>query len=65
MIRLAGATNAAAGVKGYNPLTAEAVVIAKPDIVLIAREGLDTIGGMDAAWTKPGWHSRRQRRSVA
>jgi iron complex transport system substrate-binding protein len=54
MIRLAGATNAAAGVKGYNPLTAEAVVIAKPDVVLITREGLDMIGGMDAVWTRPG-----------
>jgi iron complex transport system substrate-binding protein len=54
MIRLAGGINAAAGVKGYNPLTAEAVVIAKPDIVLITREGLDMIGGMDAVWTRPG-----------
>jgi iron complex transport system substrate-binding protein len=54
MIRLAGGTNAAAGVKGYNPLTAEAVVIAKPNVVLITREGLDTIGGTDAVWTKPG-----------
>jgi iron complex transport system substrate-binding protein len=54
MIRLAGGTNAAAGTKGYNPLTAEAVVITKPDVVLITREGLDMIGGTDAVWTRPG-----------
>lgn len=29
-------------------------MIAKPDVVLITREGLDTIGGTDAVWTKPG-----------
>ena len=29
-------------------------MIAKPDIVLITLEGLDTIGGLDAVWTKPG-----------
>ena len=54
MIHLAGATNAAAGVKGYNQLAAQAVVIAKPDVVLTTREGLDMIGGMDAVWTRPG-----------
>ena len=54
MIRYAGATNAFAGVNGYKPLTAEAAIAAAPDIVLITTEGLETIGGADRLWSRPG-----------
>jgi iron complex transport system substrate-binding protein len=54
MIRYAGAANAFAGVKGYKPLTAEAAIAAAPDIVLITTEGLETIGGADRLWARPG-----------
>jgi iron complex transport system substrate-binding protein len=54
MIRYAGATNAFAGVKGYKPLTAEAAIAAAPDIVLITTEGLETVGGADRLWSRPG-----------
>jgi iron complex transport system substrate-binding protein len=54
MIRYAGARNAFAGVQGYKPLTAEAAIAAAPDVVLITTEGLETIGGADRLWSRPG-----------
>lgn len=54
MLDYAGATNAFSGVQGYKPMTAEAVVAAAPDVVLITREGLEAIGGADQLWTRAG-----------
>jgi iron complex transport system substrate-binding protein len=54
MIRLAGGRNALSGFKGYKPLTAEAVIAAAPDAVLITAEGLQAAGGAEAIWAKPG-----------
>jgi iron complex transport system substrate-binding protein len=54
MIRYAGGTNAFAGVKGYKPLTAEAAIAAAPDVLLITTEGLETVGGADRLWSRPG-----------
>jgi iron complex transport system substrate-binding protein len=45
MIRLAGGTNALAGVQGYKPLTPEAAVAAAPDVILVTSEGLANVGG--------------------
>ena len=45
MIRLAGGTNALAGVQGYKPLTPESAVGAAPDVILVTREGLANVGG--------------------
>lgn len=54
MIRYAGARNALSGFKGYKPLTAEAAVNAAPDVVLITTEGLETVGGAERLWARPG-----------
>jgi iron complex transport system substrate-binding protein len=54
MIRLAGGVNAFSGVNGYKPLTAEAVVAAAPEVILITREGVDAIGGVDQLFKRPG-----------
>jgi iron complex transport system substrate-binding protein len=55
MIRYAGAANAIDGFKGYRPATVEAVVGARPDVVLITREGLDALGGREQLLSKPGF----------
>lgn len=44
MIRLAGGTNALAGVHGYKPLTPESAAQAAPDVILVTREGLANLG---------------------
>ena len=46
-IVLAGASNAIAGFKDYKPLTAEAVVSANPDVILMFTSGLESMGGID------------------
>lgn len=54
MIRYAGGINVMAAVKGYKPLTAEAVVGAAPDIIVSTTEGLTAIGGMEQLLQRPG-----------
>ncbi len=54
MIRLAGGINVMEGIEGYRPLTAEAVIAAAPDVILLSTEGLRSAGGADALWQKPG-----------
>ncbi len=54
MIKLAGGVNVMTGFSGYRPLTAEAVVAAAPDVILISSEGLSTQGGIAEIWKKPG-----------
>jgi len=54
MIRLAGGANAMTGFTGYKPLSAEAAIGAAPDVILVTREGLEAVGGVDALLTRPG-----------
>jgi iron complex transport system substrate-binding protein len=54
MITLAGGTNAVSGYTGYRPITAEAVVAAAPDVILIPGRGLESIGGIDGLLAQPG-----------
>lgn len=57
MIRYAGASNATADgkvFKGYKPLTTESAVASAPDIVLIPRENLKAIGGVERLLASPG-----------
>lgn len=57
MIRYAGAVNALGGkdgFKGYKPLTAESVIAAAPDVLLMTAEGLTAIGGIDQLLRVPG-----------
>lgn len=54
LARIAGATSAIPGIEGYKPLNAEAVVAAAPEILLCYRNGLDSVGGVDALYRQPG-----------
>jgi iron complex transport system substrate-binding protein len=54
VIELAGGENAMKGFKGYRPLTAEGVVGAAPDVILISDQGLEAQGGIDGVLKKPG-----------
>jgi iron complex transport system substrate-binding protein len=54
MVRLAGATNAITGFDGFRPLTAEAVVAARPDIILLPSRGMASVGGVEAVLALPG-----------
>lgn len=42
------------GLKGFVPLTAEALIKADPDIVLVMTEGLASVGGVDGLVKLPG-----------
>lgn len=44
----------AAGVDGFVPLTAEAMVAAAPDVIITAERGFDGLGGMDGFLALPG-----------
>jgi iron complex transport system substrate-binding protein len=56
MITAAGATDAGteAGVRGYQPVTPEALVTAKPDVILLLDGGLQSVGGVDGVLKLPG-----------
>lgn len=54
MITLAGGANAMTGFAGYKPLSAESALAAAPDVILVTREGLEAVGGVDALLTRPG-----------
>ena len=54
MIELAGAENAVTGFEGYQPITAEAVVTAAPDVILLMTRGLDSLDGVDGLLEQPG-----------
>lgn len=54
MIDYVGARNAVEGMTGYKPLTSEAVVVSRPDVVLFTDQGLQALGGVDGALKLPG-----------
>ena len=54
MIQLAGAKNAVAEFSDFKPLTAESLVAANPDIILLFDSGLQSIGGIDGLLKVPG-----------
>lgn len=54
MISLMGAKNAAAAIQGYKPMTAEAVVAAAPQWLLITDQGLAQFGGAQALMSQAG-----------
>ncbi|MBK1442645.1 ABC transporter substrate-binding protein [Parapedobacter sp. ISTM3] len=47
MIKLAGGENAVQGFRDFKPLTAEALVAADPDVILLFDSGLSSLGGID------------------
>lgn len=54
MIQLAGGRNAMSGFRGYRPLTAEAVVVADPEVVLVTSGSFRAFGGGENIWQVPG-----------
>lgn len=44
----------AAGIEGYKPITAEALAIARPDVLLLLTAGLESVGGIDGLLAIPG-----------
>ena len=57
MLAYAGAVNVmggSAGFSGYKPLTPEAVIAARPDVVLVTDQGLKASGGVDGILKLPG-----------
>ena len=47
MIKLAGGENAVSGFEDFKPLTAESLVAANPDVILLFDSGLSSLGGID------------------
>lgn len=54
MLTLAGADNVLADVKGYVPVTAEAVASAAPEVIVVPVRGLDSLGGKSGLLSQPG-----------
>ncbi|WP_344978193.1 heme/hemin ABC transporter substrate-binding protein [Compostibacter hankyongensis] len=53
-IRLAGAQNAMQDFSDFKPLSAESLVAANPDIILLFSSGLQSMGGIDGLLKVPG-----------
>lgn len=54
IIRLSGGTNVVSAYRGYKPLTPEAAVALKPDVILITTQGLEQAGGKQKLLKAPG-----------
>jgi iron complex transport system substrate-binding protein len=56
MLRSAHATDAAAeaGLEGFVPITAEGLVAAAPDVIVVTTSGLESVGGIDGLLQVPG-----------
>lgn len=54
MIHLAGGRNVFSDFNGYKPLTAEAVVQANPDVILMMDSGVESVGGTEGVLSSPG-----------
>lgn len=54
IIQLSGANNVVVDYTGYKPLTPEAAVSLKPDVILITSQGLEQAGGKEGLLKSPG-----------
>lgn len=54
MIDLAGAENAASALQGFKPYSAEALVAARPDVLLLTDRGAASLGGAAGVRSLPG-----------
>lgn len=54
MVKLSGGKNAVSGFEDFKPLTAEALVAANPDVILMFDSGLQSLGGADGLMQIPG-----------
>ncbi|GEP57229.1 heme/hemin ABC transporter substrate-binding protein [Reyranella soli] len=53
IIRLAGGVNAIDGYAGYRPLTPEAVIASRADYILMPRQSVESLGGVDKVLDQP------------
>jgi iron complex transport system substrate-binding protein len=53
IIRLAGGVNAIDGYAGYRPLTPEAVIASRADYILVPRQSVESLGGVDKVLDQP------------
>lgn len=53
IIRLGGGVNAIDGYAGYRPLTPESVIASRADYVLVTRQTVDAMGGLQALTDQP------------
>jgi iron complex transport system substrate-binding protein len=68
VIALAGGDNAGAGFDGYKPMSAEAVMLANPEVLLITTQGIQELGGLEPLWDNTALRQTpagRARRAVA
>lgn len=68
MLRLSGATNAATGFSGYKPFSAESLIAAAPDAIVVPSRGLASLGGVAGVLALPGVRETpagRARRIIA
>lgn len=54
IIKMAGGVNAVTDFADYKTLTPEALISAKPDVILIPQRGLAPLGGIDGVLSMPG-----------
>jgi iron complex transport system substrate-binding protein len=54
MMALAGLENAARGIRECQPMTAESVVAARPDVIVVFKKGLESLGGLEGLLKLPG-----------
>lgn len=54
MIQFAGGMNAIHEYEGFKPLTAEAALLAAPDVILLTSRGIQDVGGPEAILNHPG-----------
>lgn len=54
MLGLAGAVNAVDRYQGFKPLSAEAMVAAQPEAIVVLARGLEAAGGLDGVLAIPG-----------
>ncbi len=54
LLRLAGAENAIDAFTDFRPLTAEAVIAARPDFIVVPSRGLESLGGTAGLLALPG-----------
>jgi iron complex transport system substrate-binding protein len=53
IIKLAGGSNAIDGYNGYRPLTPEAVIASRADFVLVTRQTVEAMGGIEKILAQP------------
>lgn len=54
VIAMAGGKLAVDSFQGYRPISTEALVAAKPDVLLVTERTLASLGGPDKVWSVPG-----------